>query len=262
MASAPTNNLPVLYKDLVPLNSNQHAKWSSRTVDKAPWLGNIHAVPLTVEEFPAAQRDYPIVFSAGENPVPLALMGLNEGVNVFFQEDGTPNGTPYIPAYARRYPFLLAKIDPNSETLSLCFDPTSGLIGEFEEGSALFTDDNQPSDHTKALLQFCEKFEEAGSKTQAFMQELKKADLLMDGEVAINRNDEQDKPFIYRGFQMINQEKFMQLRGDQLRKWSENGMLPLIHAQMFSVDLMRVVFARQMEQGKVPERPTAPAQPN
>ena len=227
MASAPNKNLPILYKDLAPLNSNQHGAFKARTVDKAPWIGKVHAIPLTVEEFPAAQRDYPIVFSAGENPVPLALMGLNEGVNVFFEEDGTPLGTPYIPAYVRRYPFLLAKLDSSAESLSLCFDPTSDLVGEFDDGQPLFDDEAQPSEHTKGLLQFCEKFEEAGSKTQAFVDELTKAGLLMDGEVSIQRNDNPDKPFVYRGFQMINQEKMRELRGDQLRKWSENGLLPL-----------------------------------
>ena len=89
MASAPNTKLPILYKDLVPLNSNDHGKWHVRTVDRAPWVVNQHAVPLTVEEFPLAQRDYPIVFSQGERPVPLALMGLNEGVNTFFNEEGT-----------------------------------------------------------------------------------------------------------------------------------------------------------------------------
>lgn len=261
MASAPNATLPILYKDLVPLNSNEHGSWNSRTVDKAPWIGSQHALPLTVEEFPAAQRDYPIVFSAGDQPIPLALMGLNEGVNVFFEEDGTPIGRPYIPAYARRYPFLLAKLSSDSDNLSLCFDPTSDLIGEFDEGAALFGDDKQPTEHTQGLLKFCEKFEEAGSKTQAFVEELKKADLLMDGEVSIQRNDDPDKPFTYRGFKMVNQEKLRELRGDQLRKWNENGLLPLIHAHLFSLDLMRSVFAKQVEQGKGPMNSQMPEAP-
>lgn len=252
MASAPKASLPILYKDLVPLNSNDHGSWNARTVDKASWVASQHAIPLTAEEFPAAQRDFPIVFSAGDNPVPLALMGLNEGVNVFFEEDGTAIGTPYIPAYIRRYPFLLAKVDPNSENLSLCFDPTSDLIGDFEDGTQMFDGEKQPTDHTKGLLQFCEKFEEAGMKTQAFVKELVDADLLMDGEVAIQRNDNPDQPFIYRGFKMINQDKLRELRGDQLRKWSENGILPLIYAHLFSLDLMRVIFGKQSQQGKGP----------
>jgi len=253
MASAPNPSLPVLYKDLVPLNSNDHGSWHSRSVDKASWVANQHAIPLTAEEFPAAQRDFPIVFSAGDKPVPLALMGLNEGVNVFFQEDGTLIGQPYIPAYVRRYPFLLAKVDSNSDNLSLCFDPSSELIGDFAEGEAMFDADKQPTEHCKSLLQFCEKFEEAGIKTQSFVDELVKAELLMDGEVAIQRNDDPDKPFVYRGFKMINQDKLRQLRGDQLRKWNESGMLPLIHAHLFSLDLMRTIFSRQIELGKGPQ---------
>ena len=252
MASAPNPSLPVLYKELVPLNSNDHLSWKGRTTDKAPWIANQHAIPLTVEEFPIAQRDYPIVFSSGDRPVPLALMGLNEGVNVHFNEDGSPIGTPYVPAYIRRYPFLLAKLQKDTENLSLCFDPTSDLVGEFDEGERLFDDEKNPTEHTQALLQFCEKFEEAGNKTQLFMDELTKADLLMDGEISIQRRDNPDQPFTYRGFRMINQEKLRELRGDQLRKWNENGLLPLIFAHLFSLELMRTIFAKQTEQGKGP----------
>ena len=251
MASAPQASLPILYNDLIPLNSRDHSKWHARTVDKAPWIGKQHAIPLTAEEFPLAQRHFPIVFSSGDTPVPLALMGLNEGVNVFFEEDGTPIEDTYVPAYVRRYPFLLARIDANSENMSLCFDPSTELLGEFDEGAALF-DGDQPTEHTQNLLKFCERFEEAGQRTQAFMDELKKADLLMDGEVAIQRNDNPDKPFVYRGFKMVNQEKLRELRGDQLRTWNQNGLLPLIMAHLFSLDLMRTVFAKAQAQGKGP----------
>ncbi|MBH5322305.1 SapC family protein [Aurantiacibacter sediminis] len=252
MASAPKPNLPVLYNELVPLNSTEHATWKGRTTDKAPWVANQHAIPLTVEEFPLAQRDYPIVFSSGDRPVPLALMGLNEGVNVFFNDEGVPHGTPYIPAYIRRYPFLLAKLQQDTDNLSLCFDPTANLVGEFDEGNALFDENKEPSEHTKGLLQFCEKFEEAGNKTQLFMKELEDADLLMDGEISIQRRDNPDQPFTYRGFRMVNQEKLRELRGDQLRKWNENGLLPLIFAHLFSLELMRTVFAKQVDMGKGP----------
>ena len=94
MASAPQPQLPLFYNDLMPLNSRDHGTWRARSVDKASWIKSQHAIPLTVEEFPLAQRDFPIVFSAGDNPVPLALMGLNEGVNVFFDEQGTLLGDP------------------------------------------------------------------------------------------------------------------------------------------------------------------------
>lgn len=251
MASAPQPQLPLFYNDLAPLNSRDHGKWRARSVDKAPWVAGQHAVPVTTDEFALAHRDFPIVFSGGEQSVPLVLMGLNEGVNVFFDSEGTMTTPAYVPAYIRRYPFLLARLNANSEEMSLCFDPSSGIVGEGEEGNALFEGD-QPSEHTKGLLQFCQNFEEAGARTQSFMEELKKADLLMDGELAIQRPEEPDKPYVYRGFKMVNQDKLREIHGDKLRTWNQNGMLPLIYAHLFSLDLMRVIFGKQVEQGKGP----------
>lgn len=251
MASAPQPNLPLFFNDLMPINKKDHAKYSTRPMIKAPWLAKQHAVPLTVDEFVSAQRDMPIVFSTGPDAVPLALMGLNEGVNTFVEEDGTVQDNVYLPAYVRRYPYMLARLKADSDEMSLCFDPTAENIGEFEEGARLFDDEGNVTENTKQILEYCEQFEQAGQRTKAFMDELRKHDLLMDGEVAIQQQGN-DKPFVYRGFQMINQEKFNALRGDQLRKWTENGLLPLIWAQIFSMDMMRTVFGRQLSQGKVP----------
>jgi hypothetical protein len=251
MASAPQAQLPLFYNDLMPLNSRDHGKWRARAVEKAHWLRNQHAIPLTVEEFPHAQRDYPIIFSSGDNPVPLALLGLNEGVNVFFDDDGTMTTPAYIPAYLRRYPFLLARLQPDSEEMSLCFDPTADILGDFKEGQELF-DKDQPSEHTKGVLEFCQNFEEAGARTQAFMEEIKTAGLLIDGEVAIQQADGNSQPFIYRGFMMIDQQKLREIDTEKLKNWHEIGLLPLIYAHLMSLDLMRIIFAKQTEQGKGP----------
>lgn len=261
MASAPEqqNQLPMLYNELVPLNKSDHGNWRSRKTNKAKWLTNQHAVPLTVEEFPQAQRNFPIVFSAGQTPVPLALMGMNEGVNVYVEDDGTVNGRIYMPAYARRYPFMLAKLSPNAEDLSLCVDPTSDLVGEFDEGDALFEGDG-PSESVQNTLKFCEQFEIAGQKTANFVQELTKHDLLMDGELTV-RPEGREQPVTYRGFRIVNTEKLKDLRGDVLRGWAQSGMLALIYAHIFSLDMVREIFGRQMEQGKLPEPSAAPAQP-
>jgi len=254
MASAPQPTLPLFYNDLMPLNSRDHVKWRSKPTDSINWLMKEHAIPLTAEEFIQAQRDYPIVFSAGDNPVPLALMGLNEGVNTFIDGEGKPIGNFYLPAYARRYPFLLARLTPDAEELSLCFDPSADLLGDFKEGEALFTDDGQPAGPVQGALKFCEQFEQAGARTQAFMDELKKHELLMDGEVAITQSDNPDKPYVYRGFQMVNEEKLRGLDGEVVKEWTGNGLLAIIFAHLFSLDRMSVVFQRQVDQGKVPQQ--------
>ena len=258
MATAPAPaNLPLFYKDLVPLSSVDHADFRARPLDSAEFLVGQHAIPLTSDEFVSACRFFPIVFSAGDNPVPLALMGLNEGINTFVDDDGKLVNPVYVPAYIRRYPFLLAKLQPNTDELSLCFDPTSGALGKFDEGDMLFVD-GQPSDQTKAVLEFCKNFEEAGQRTGMFMEELKKADLLMDGEVSIQQEGN-DKPYVYRGFQMVDENKLRELRGDVLRKLMQNGILGLIFAHLFSLQLMREVFAEQVKSGKMPLNTELPA---
>jgi len=251
MASAPQSaNLPLFYKDLMPLNSRDHGEWKSKTTETASWMVGQHAIPLTAEEFVHASRNYPIVFSVADNPVPLALMGLNEGVNTFFDDEGKLINPAYVPAYARRYPFMLAKLNANTEELSLCFDPTSDLLGDFAEGAALF-ENGEPSESCKATLEFCRNFEEAGFRTQAFVDELVKHDLLMDGEVSIQQQGNA-QPFVYRGFKMVDQEKLRDLRGDVLRSMNQSGMLALIFAHLFSLELMSDVFGRQVQQGKGP----------
>ncbi len=253
MASAPQPQLPLFYNDLMPLNSRDHSKYMTKVVDAAPFLAKQHAIPLTVDEFVEAQRSFPIVFSSGDNPLPLGLMGLNEGVNTFMDDKGKPTMDGfYMPAYVRRYPFMLAKLKQESEEMSLCFDPSADNIGEFDEGDALF-DGDQPTEMTKGVLQFCERFEESGHRTKGFLEQLKKHDLLMEGEIAITQADKPDTPFVYRGFQMVSEEKLKELQGSTLREFNKNGLLLLIHAHLFSLNLMRVIFARQVQQGNGPE---------
>jgi len=252
MASAPNTGLPLFYQGLVPLNVEQHKDFRLRPTETAPFMVHEHAVPLTVDEFPACQRLLPIVFSAGDDPVPLALMGLNEGVNTLVDADGKlRRDDGYVPGYVRRYPWLLARLDPSKDELSLCFDPTVPQIGAFEDGERLIADDGAPTALTQEILRYCEEFEQSARRTSQFMADLKELDLLMDGELTIQVNNT-GQPFTYRGFQMVNEQKLQELRGDQLRKINQNGMLALIYAHLFSLQGMREVFARQQQQGHGP----------
>lgn len=254
MASRPTNALPVLYNELIPISRHDHKNWRFRLQDKLPFMSEIHAIPLAVEEFGMAQRNFPIVFSSGPNPVPLALMGLNDGVNVFFDEEGNCRESHiYLPAYIRRYPFMLAKIDPKSEDMSLCVDPSRGMVGEFEDGEPLFEGD-EPSEFTKNILGFCEQFAISAQRTNDFVAELMEHKLLIDGEVAIQPNDA-STPYVYRSFQIVSEERLKELRGDVLRKMVKSGLLPLVYAHLMSLSLVQDIFQRQAILGRIPPLP-------
>lgn len=256
MASAPQPSLPILYNDLVPLSSELHSGWKARSMDNLEIIRNVHALPVTTDEFIVCQRSHPIVFTSGDDPLPIALYGLNEGVNLYLDDQGLPTPDSYLPAYVRRYPFMLVRLRPDSEDLSLCFDPKADLLGDYEEGQPLF-ENGEPTDQIKATLEFCEQFEMGAQRTSQFVAELKEMGLLMEGEVTIQQPGV-DQPFLYRGFQIVDEQKLRDLRGDQLRKIMQSGMLPLIHAHLFSLALMPILFQRQLNAGKVPDAP-APA---
>ena len=261
MASAPQPALPLFYNDLMPLNSRDHAKYTMTPPSGFTWLVNQHAVPVTTDEFIQAQRHFPIVFSVGEGSVPLALMGLNEGVNTFIDDQGQVTEDVYIPAYARRYPYMLARLTPEAQDLSLCFDPTFTALGEKEGGEPLFQEDGTPAAQVQGALEFCQKFEEAGARTQAFVAELEKAGVLMDGEVAITQSDNPETPYLYRGFKMIDDAKLREISPETAKEWTANGIMALIFAHLFSMDNMRIIFGRQQAQGKNPPLQTGDAAP-
>jgi hypothetical protein len=58
---------------------------------------------------------------------------------------------------------------------------------------------------------------------------------------------------------MVDEEKLRELRGDELRKMNQNGVLPLLYAHLFSLSQMREVFGRQVAQGKAPQQVPQPA---
>ena len=247
MASNPQGApmLPLFYQSLSPLSSQAHGNTKIRMRSNYPESAKTHAVPITVDEFSQVMKHFPIVFGAGEGAAPLALFGLSDGVNHFVDAEGNWAKDVYIPAYIRRYPFLLAKFSEASEELTLCFDDKSEVIDlAGTDGVPLF-DGDQPSEHTKSVLSFCEQFETSVARTRSFMEELQKLDIVIDGEVSL-QHDTLAQPAVYRGFRMVSEDKLRELRGDQVRKLVQNGMIGLIYAHLFSLANVRDLFAKQL----------------
>ncbi len=59
---------------------------------------------------------------------------------------------------------------------------------------------------------------------------------------------------------MIDEEKLRELRGDELRKMNQNGMLPLLYAHLFSLAQMRDLFGRaSSRRARAPQQAPQPA---
>ncbi len=241
MASQPAAQLPLFYRNLIPLTTDLHLGHGLAERSELGFARETHAIPITVDEFVMAQRHYPIVFSDGADGVPLALVGLKEGENLFVDAEGKWKEGTYVPAYIRRHPFMLARLTPEAEVLSLVFDDSWNIVTEDAENK-LFDAEKQPTQTTKNILQFCEQFEQAIARTKSFMDELNKLGLLMEGQAQIQVPG-MDQPATFAGFRMIDEKKLQNIRGDQARKMVQNGMLGLVYAHLFSLSQMRELFA-------------------
>lgn len=251
MASQP--QLPLFYRNITILSSEQHAKWGIAERKDLAFARATHAVPITVDEFVICQRYYPIVFSVAEGSVPLALVGLQEGKNLFVNEEGTWQPDTYIPGYIRRHPFIFVRGE-TPDQLALAFDSSWDLLGE-DADNKLFNDDLTQTDTLKNLMEFCGQFEQGIARTRSFVDELEKLELLMDGQAQI-RNPDMEKPATFAGFRMIDEKKLQNLRGDKARRMVQNGMMGLVYAHLFSLSQVRDLFGKMTpdEQRKVTDR--------
>ena len=112
----------LFYQKPVPINKNDHKSKKIRGTDNNfKFAGKTNSVILAGVEFSEAAKEYPLVFAlAGERIIPVALLGLRNEENLFLNEDGSWDAR-YIPAFVRRYPFVLAETGEPGQRV-VCID--------------------------------------------------------------------------------------------------------------------------------------------
>ena len=165
----------LFYKNVVALDREQHRNLRVRPLPNLSFLSDITAVPVVVGEFADIARQGPVGFlrsSEGSGLIPVALMGLPEGRNLYLDADGKWTGS-YIPAFIRRYPFLFSE---DGERMTVCID--RDFVGFNEvEGEPLFDPSGEPAAFTKNAINLLSEYQRQVAMTQAFTKRLQEADL-------------------------------------------------------------------------------------
>ena len=195
-----------------------------------------HIVPLTVAEFGFAAVSYPIIFGGGEH-MPLAVMGINAGENMFIQ-DGSYVVGAYVPAYTRRFPFVLAADEAQSR-LVVCIERNAEIFCDKSKAGSqpLFTAAGEPSEYTANAIKFCEDFETERRRTEAFVNVLKDLDLFHTRE-AIYQQPNADGTFTpvkLAEYFAVSEEKLAALPGDKLVELRDSGALEKIYNHLTSL---------------------------
>lgn len=233
---------PPMYGNLVPLDREQHKNLRLQAeVPTVERVAGLNSLFLAAVEFNDACKEYPIVFvRVGEPPAdgspqaiaPLAVFGLKPGTNLFVK-DGLWSGN-YAPAYLRRYPFAMARIN-NGDDLAVCFDEQWKGFSQ-TEGTLLFSADGQPTEFTLNAKTFLENFERESERTRAACAELQALDLLQD--MRFDATLPSGEKLEVDGFLAINEEKLAKLEDAQILQLHRSGLISLIEMHRVSMGNM------------------------
>src|SRR3954469_6320165 len=158
------------YERPVLLDRERHRR---RRVQPAQGFGfarKAHSVVLAGAEFGEAGKEYAIVFSraASGQVVPVVLLGLRAGENLFVDERDAWDAR-YVPAFVRRYPFVLAELP--GQSLAVCIDEAFPGLND-TEGELLFDAEGKDTPYLRNALDFLGHYQREHLRTEAFCQRL------------------------------------------------------------------------------------------
>jgi len=203
-----------------------------------PNLETTISVPLGIGEFYEACKDYPILFT--KNPegdwLAIALLGYNDK-NVYLDEKRCFKRGKYLPAFLRRYPFILVQ-NEDKKGFSLGIEEEAlEVLNESNQQRALFKEDQTPSDLTKNTLDFLVRFQGELQACSALIKELETWELLVEKSATVL--DEKAQKHTINGFFTVNEEKLNHLSEKKKLDIYKKGTTPFITAHLISLSNIR-----------------------
>ncbi|MBP1473550.1 SapC family protein [Frateuria sp. MAH-13] len=225
----------LFYERPVPLNRTQHKDLRLKSIPGVKFAAAAHSVPLTAAEFPMAARDVPILFAGQsmDDAGPMALLGLRQNENLLVDENGHWAQGIYVPAFVRRYPFILAEKPEGAEgdDFTVFLDESYEGFGS-EEGERLFKEDGSDSEMLANAVGFLGEFQQHVARTHAFMALLRKHDLLEPRNIRLEKDG---NAINLNGLFVVNEEKLRQLDEKTSHEFLKEGVMGWIYAHLLSL---------------------------
>jgi hypothetical protein len=226
-----TTGLPPLYRRPVLLDASRHARLSVRQDGSYDFARHVTALPVNAVEFVLAARNYPIVFAVHvENVVPMVVLGVRPEQNLFVGGDGRWLRGAYVPAYARRYPFIFLE-SPDRSKLGLCVDEASDLLVE-SDVRPLFRA-GAKTQIVDSMLEFCAAYHRDFAFTKTFSAALLEQGLLTENNATLRLVHGEQRAL--GGFHVVDEAKLANLDDRVFLDWRRRGWLPLIYAHLISI---------------------------
>jgi hypothetical protein len=222
----------LIYEAAVPVSEARHGKWSVEVGADYGFCSGVNSVPLMEVEFPPAAGEFVIVFGGADDAVmPVAILGLREGQNLYLAEEGAWQAK-YIPAFLRRYPFVFSSTD-EQETFTLCIDEGFPGFNQDDKGRRLFNEEGKPSEYVGEVLKFLQQFQVEFNRTRNFCKKLKDLNLLQPMQASVSLDS--GEKMLLKGFSVVDRERLKTLPADTLAELVSSNELELIYNHLHSM---------------------------
>jgi len=225
---------PFGYTDVVPLQKNQKVRLLAPG-EVPEFARKLNAIPISYTEFTLATRDYPVVFTSGDSGktfAPVAVLGIAAGENLFFDGKAWRSGV-YVPAYARRFPFCMAKVNIDKveqQNRLICVEKSH----MDDSGESMFDDKGQPLAKWTDIEKLLSEYEADLERSREMCAILSDYALLEPFTMQAKTPGGADMQLT--GMHRVAEAKIEHLNASQLKNLVKKGIMGRIYLHLVSLD--------------------------
>ena len=227
-------NPPFGYKEIVPLYKNNKVKLPAPGA-VPEFCTQLNAIPISYTEFTVACRDYPLVFTSGDEGktyAPVAVLGLTNGENLFLADGAWEKGT-YVPAYVRRYPFCMARVNVDEvEQVDRLICVEKAFLDD--AGEIMFDAEGKPLPKWQPIEKLLQEYEADLERSREMSSILSDYALLepLTMQAQTNAGAAMNLTGMYR----VAEKKMEFLNAAQSKNLIKKGVMGRIYAHLISID--------------------------
>ena len=236
---------PFGYKEVVPLLKNQKVRLP-KPGEVPPFVRDLNAIPISFTEFAKVARDYPIVFTSGDSGAsfaPVAVLGMTGGENLFVAKSAWADRV-YVPAYARRFPFCMARVMKDAVEQPdrlICVEKAySG-----EDGEAMFDAKGEPLPKWVEIERLLSEYETDLERSREMCSIL--SDYGLFESFNMQATPTKGAPLQLTGMYRVDETKIEHLNTSQLKNLVKKGVLGRIYAHLLSLENFNDLLERKTQ---------------
>ncbi len=228
------------------LSYKQHGKLRLKEPADYTAFAKQHLVPVVLQEFYGLACEFPLLFVKNSETgefVPVALMGLKQGVNLFCQR--APWRSSFVPSHFHTGPLLVSGLAPDSDEAVVCLDPDHPLVSE-SEGEPMFLPSGDQSEMLQRKVEQITRITRQTLQSRAVCAFLAKKRLFQSRPLKLQVA--RDAPrYEVDGVYLVDEQRLEQLEDGEFLELRRHGLLPALYAHLTSLQQLGRLARKQHE---------------